>query len=69
MGALWAEGDTFLENVNAFLWWVAIRTEIGVFNEVEIGSMEVKLIKCRLRDDSESSNKPRGFSVVLGESF
>lgn len=72
-GGRWApfgpEGDTCLENVNAFLWWVAIRTEIRVFNEVEIGSKKVKLIKGRLGDDSESSNKPRGFIVVLGESF
>lgn len=63
------KGDTFLENVNAFLWWVAIRTGIRVFNEVEIESMKVKLIKCRLGNDSQSSNKPRGFIVVLGESF
>lgn len=69
VGALWAEGDTSLENVNAFLWWVAIRTEIRVFNEVEFGSMEVKLIKCRLGDDSECSNRPRGFIVVPSESF
>lgn len=69
-GGRWApfgpKGDTFLENANAFLWWVAIRTGIRVFNKVEIGSMKVKLIKCRLGDDS---NKPRGFIVVLGESF
>lgn len=61
--------DTFLENVNAFLWSVAIRTGIRGFNEVEIRSMKVKLIKCRLGDDSQYSNKPRGFITALGESF
>lgn len=66
MGALWAEGGRFSGERQ---WWVAIRTEIRVFNEVEIGSMKVKLIKCRLGDGSQSSNKPRGFTVVLDESF
>lgn len=61
--------DTFLQNVHAFVWSVAIRTGIQVFYEVEIQSMRVKLIKCRLGDDSQSSNKAGGFSVVLSESF
>lgn len=60
-GALWAEGGHLSGERQ---WRVAIRT---VFNEVEIGSMTVKLIKSRLEDDSRSSNKPRGFIVVLGE--